>query len=229
MPTTNSAQQSQSQSPGQQPGTGSKNQGNKTMLYIGIAAIVIIVILVAAVLLAGSSPNSLTGQPTIGSNAGTPVYVSQAEMQRLIGSNVSQYYATDLFNMSSPLNITDIEYFSGFAAGNVTEGWASAAFGSNATTNDSVEFFIMQSNNASALAGSLATALSQSFYPAPSMVNGTASGLSYTYEEYDNSTGNFQTVTGWKDNHVVMVLVSSNSPYSINQTALIGAAANYTP
>ena len=197
---------------------------NKKGLFagrIGTKAVVIAVVAIAvlallAIIITGTGSGRVQrGRPLGGSLNGTPVYMSPAEAQVLIGP-LSGYYTNDLFNYSSPVNATLIEDITPIASGNVSEGWVSVALGSNGTSNQSVEFIVMKSENASGLYSSMASSIEQAYNTTTQ--SGSVGGFNYTYELLENSTGTFQAVVGWNGNSTVLVSMISNHGYSVNQS-----------
>ncbi len=178
---------------------------------IAIAVLALLAIVITNISSGGSQP----GRPLGGSLNGTPVYMSPAEAQVLIGP-LSGYYTNDLFNYSSPVNATLIEDITPLASGNVSEGWVSVALGSNGTSNQSVEFIVMKSENASGLYSSMASSIEQAYNTTTK--SGSLGGFNYTYELLENSTGTFQAVIGWRGSNTVLVSMISNPGYSVNQS-----------
>ena len=213
--------------------TGEK-QNNTLILLVIVAALLIAIVLVLVLALRPgyTTAPSILGATTatvsqLGSTNGTPIYLSAAQSQSLLGQ-VSSYSTFDLFNTSAPINITYIYNVTPYAAGNVTEGWGTIAQGQNLTRNQSIYLLVMNAYNASSLSSSIASSVSQFYSIPPETQYGTQNGLSYTYQLYENSTGNFQSITGWKGSYVVFIQAFSNPGFPVNQTILAGMAANYT-
>ncbi len=212
---------------------GSKQSNTKTLLVI----VVVLLIAIALVLIFVLQPSAGTGPsvlgtttavvPSLGSTGGTPIYLSASQSQILLGQ-VSIYSTSDLFNASSPINITYMYNVTPYAAGNVTEGWVTMVQGQNLTKNQSIYFLVMYAYNASSLSSSIVSSVSQFYSSPPQTLYGTVNGLSYTYQLYENSTGNFQSITGWKGRDAVFVQAFSNPGFPVNYTVLAGIAANET-
>ncbi len=211
-------------------GTDSGNtgkSGNK-MILIAIAVILVIAIIVVLALALGSGSATSSVSASIGSTAGTPVYLGATQSQALIGQ-LANYQTFDLFNSSSIVNITYINTISNLTAGNVTEGWGTIAYGQNATSNQTIQYYVMISNNASQVSASIVSTIGQEFYATPPETQyGNQNGLSYTYQLYENGTADFQSLTGYKNGYVVLAYAISNPGYLVNQTELAGIAANET-
>lgn len=206
---------------------------NNTLLLVLIVVILVVAIVVILLMAMGSFSTSTSGTTTaaalssVGSTGGTPIYLGASQSEVLLGQ-VSTYQTFDLFNASSPINITYIDNVTPYSAGNVTEGWGTLVYGQNVTLNQSLEFFVMKANNASSLYSSIVSTVSQ-FYPAPPATQSCSqNGLICTYQQFENSSGNFQSVTGFKGDYVVFAEMASNPGFSVNQTALARIAANYT-
>ncbi len=208
------------------PSSSAQRTGSKLILYIIVAAVAVVV-LVGLYLLIQSLEGPATQTP-LGSMNGTPVYMGYDQGRALLGA-ISNYTTSDLFNPNSTLNITIIESLTNEAADNVTEGWGTFIQGQNATRNASIEFYVMRTYNAPEIFGSIASSLSQSFSTPPQTEYGTAHGLNYTYERYENGTTNFQAIVGWKDNYTVLTLLTSDPAFYVNQSTLIDATVNDTP
>ncbi len=201
-----------------------QKSNRKTILYIVIALIVVI----ALVILLTSFNSSGPTVTTIGTKAGTPIYLSYFQGESLIG-NIASYSTSDLFNSTNPINITFIESITPYAAGNVTEGWSSILQNNNATKNATLEFFVMKAHNTSKLSRNITDEISQFFASPPQSSSNTYNGMNYTYDSYSNSTINIQLVVGWKGNYTTLSILSSNPSFKINENTLVGLTANDTP
>ena len=196
----------------------------KTVLYIVIALAFVIVLIYLLTSFYGSSPSVAT----IGTTSGTPVYLSYFQGESLIG-NITSYSTSDLFNATSPINITFIESVTPYAADNVTEGWTTILQNSNATRNATLEFFVMKAYNTSKLSRNITEELNQFFVSPPQSTSNVYNGMNYTYDSFSNSTINIQLVVGWKGNYTTLSILSSNPTFKVSKNTLIGLTANDTP
>ncbi len=196
----------------------------KTVLYIIIALAFVIVLVYLLTSFYGSAPSVAT----IGTTSGTPIYLSYFQGESLIG-NITSYSTSDLFNATSPINITFIESVTPYAADNITEGWSTILQNNNAARNATLEFFVMKTYNTSRLSRNITEELNQFFISPPQSFSNSYNGLNYTYDGFSNSTINIQVVIGWKGNYTTLSILSSNPTFNVSKTLLIGLTANDTP
>jgi xanthine/uracil permease len=207
-----------------QPKSSQKDKNRKVLIAAVVAAVVIVAIGIYAIFGVGTGLQS----GTVGTTNGIPVYLSMSAMGIVIGP-ATNYSTYDLFNMSAPGNITIVESITPNAAANVTEGWVTFAESQNAIANASLQFYVMKGYNSSKLADSISSALAASFATPPQTSYGNYNGLSYTYENYINSTANYQVLTGWSGNYSVFGLLISNSTFTANAAVLVSASADALP
>jgi hypothetical protein len=156
--------------------------------------------------------------------------MSAAAAQSLLGAPIdaaNNYSTTSVFNYSTPANITLLESIVPALAGNVTNGWVTAAFASS-PNNASMQYYLLQTHNAPRISALLARNMSLIFTTLPKITTGFSDGMNYTYETYSNSTGSFQSLIGWKDGYVSLMQITANNFVS-NQTQLAAAAAGLMP
>ncbi len=204
--------------------------GNKHIILYVIAGLVIILI-IAAIWLFSTSPSYT--QYTITQNQSqnlTRIYISPSQAQLLLGTSLSNYNVSDVYNPYALYNISLLTEIAPVLYGNVTSGWITTAIGGNATTNSSIAYFELASSNTSAVARSFGASLVSYVNMTPTTVNsGAQDGLNYTYGVYQNSTLTVQLLYGWKNSHIVAALIEENPGFLVNQTQLVGIAANVTP
>ena len=204
------------------------SRGGRTLLYVGVAAAVVVVLV--ALLALSLGPGSSVALTQNRSENSTALYLSPSQASALLGSQLADYNASDLYNPLSPLNMSDLVGLVPQLYGNATSGWVTSADGANSTRNTSVQYIEIITSNASGIAGALGSAMVSGLGIAPSEVNsGVSDGLNYTYGSYQNSTDSFQLLYGWKGNGVVLAMFDSNPGFSVNESALVGIAANDTP
>jgi hypothetical protein len=201
------------------------------LLYIALAAIAIVALVVVIAVLAlslGSGPSATVLQNR--SESAAPVYLGPSQAQALLGSALSEYNASDLFNPASPVNMSELVGMVPQLYGNVTSGWLTSAIASNQSANASMEYFELSTSNASSVSSDFGSAIVSSLGLSPAEVNsGTANGLAYTYGVYRNSTVSFQVLYGWKPKGAVLAIVQGNPGFLANETALVSISANETP
>ncbi len=219
---------SQNTSQQQQTGTSGNSGKRRALLYIIIAIVALAIIAVALAYFV--TPSSPAISQTMSANS-TPIYMSASQMQSLIGSQLGNYNATDLFNQYALINVSYLVEIVPQLYGNITSGWMSAAYGTNITSNATIYYIVMTTNNTQSIAQDVGDSLN--FFvntTTPVVVNpGTYNGLDYTYGEYTNSTTTFQTVYGWKNRNVAIALVYENPGSLVNETQFIDTVANDTP
>lgn len=225
MPKNSTSQSSGNNSQGQQ---GSQS-GSKKMLYIiAIVAVVAVVLIVAYFLTSPSSSSPVFAQNRSANS--TSIYMSTQQAQALVGSSLSSYNTTDMFNPNAPVNISEATASVPQLYGNVTSAWLTSASGSNATQNASIQYFAFQTANPSSISSLLASSVTSGMVTAPQVANsGASNGLTYSYDAYENSTGNFQFLSGWKNRNAVMLMAFSSNSFLINETVMVNTVANVTP
>lgn len=226
----------------QQQGGGGRNN----MLIFAVLGVVIVILIIAVAYFALSSTASSTASTTattsVSSNQGTtsvsqsssqnstPIEMSYSQAQALLRSSLSQYSGYDLFKLTSPTNISDLDSVVPQLYGNATSGWVTYAAGSNATANATIEYVVIATKDTKQIASNLNNAtlanLSMTLKTANS---GLVNGFNYTYVQYVNSTASFQSVSGYKNDYVVDAVVNSYPAFTMNETSLVNAVANDTP
>ena len=204
--------------------------GKKNYKFIAIGIAVLLVIIV--VIIFAGSKGGLTYKSTtvIPQSTTPPIYMSPAVAQGLLGAPInvsSNYSATSIYNYSTPANITLLEYLVPALAGNVTNGWVTAAFASG-PNNASMQYYVLQTHNASMMSALLAKNMSLIFATLPAITTGFANGLNYTYETYKNSSGSFQSLIGWKDGYVSLMQLGANNFVS-NESQIAAIVSNTIP
>jgi len=230
-PNANTSTQSQNPAPA---ASGQQDKSNRNlMLYLVVGIVAIGIIAIAAVYFISPAVPAASLATTIAQNHSasvTPVYMSPSQAQLLIGSQISYYNASDLFNPDLALNMSVIDSVAPSLQGNVTSAWITYAAGTNSTSNASVEYFAFQGSNAQQVSSTFSSLIISSLNITPSVVTpGTANGLSYSYSAYENSTVSAQVLSGWKGNNVVLIEVLANPGFTANETQLVNIAANDTP
>lgn len=228
--------QNMGSSQGQAPNPNAPQQGSgggdgkKTMMLIAVALVALVVIAVI-VIFASSGPSSAVITQTKSDNS-SATYLGPMQAEDIIGAQLGNYNASDMFNPNAPVNMSFMVDLVPQLYNNVTSGWVTSAFSSDTTSNATLIYIVMQVNgNAAGLSKDLGSAV-------PYIVNGTNpiritpgtyNGLNYTYGQYSNSTEVFQTLYGWKNNDLTLTIVNENAGYLVNQTALIDTVADTTP
>jgi len=195
-----------------------KKKDDRTKIYI-IGAIVVIAAI--AILFIGTGGSGTSTTTLVPQTNATPIYMNASQAEQLLGSPIinysENYTATSIYNYTFPLNVSVLESFVPALSGNVTNGWVTAALGSGAN-NATMEYFVIQTANASNISELFAQGFSLTFPTLPNTTTGDANGMNYTYETYTNSSiGSFQILVGWKDGYVALLYLQSNNPVS-NQT-----------
>ncbi len=208
-----------------QPSNQSGSRGNSHMLLYIIIAIVAIVVIVILLYPSPSGP-VITQNKSLSSN---PIYMSPSQVQTLFSSQLTNYSTSDLFNPNSPINMSDLVGSVPQLYGNATSGWLTTASGTSTLSNQSIEYFAIEGSNTTSMAKLLGASATSSLNITPSTVySGAQGGFNYTYGTYQNSTVEYQTLYGWKNDTAVLALVEENPGYSVNPTTLIGIAENDT-
>lgn len=213
---------------GDQPAQSSPAQGSRrSILYIIIGIIIVVVILL---IVASSIPTGPSISIQNHSANGTRLYMNVSQAQELLGSTVSNYSVSDLFNPTALINMSSLITIVPQLYGNATSGWVTTAQGSNSSVNASIEFLEITTNNTSSIAGDLGSYFVSTLNISPTTVNtGTLNGLNYTYGLYKNSSTSFQLLYGSKNHDAVIALVQANQPFTVNETLLISYSASDTP
>lgn len=198
------------------------------MLYliIGIAAIVIIVI-IAVYVLSGSSSPSITRTSSANS---TPIYMSAAGVQALLGSPPVTYQTFDLYNPAAPVNMSTFAQIVPPIATNASSGWITFANASAITTNATIQYVVITTNNTQTMSQLLGESLAESIgftptYAAP----GNQSGFSYNYDLYKNTTFNIQVLYGWKGQNAVAFFMTSKANYTANESQILNTITSNLP
>ncbi len=203
----------------------SKRSATTYIIYVVIAAVLVII---AVALVLPSAPSIKIAQNR--SINSTPIYMSPAQAQLILGSSLYNYTTYDIFNQVNPLNAS---FFAGIVpqlAGNLTSGWTTLAAGSSPTINSSLEYIVMTTNDTAAIANLLGGDINSSIGVAPSYTtSGLYNGLQYTYYEYGNATTTAQILYGYKGGNAVLLLIGGSAPYLANQSLIVTIAANDTP
>ncbi len=220
----NTTDQSAQQSTPQRPAKSSGKSNQKLYIVASVAIVVILGILVLFYSGIGGAP----AQNLTPLNNATPIYMSIPQAQTLLGSQIinytANYSASTLYNSSSPINITLLEGLVPQIAGNATNGWVTFADGSG-IENASLQYIVIQTADASNISAALADLQATSFSPLPTLVNGQANGMSYTYETFSNITGSFQSLVGWKNGYVTVIDLAANN-FTTNQTEMAQIASS---
>lgn len=223
----------------QQSQTGSQNQSstawggkgggqsNRKLLYILVGIAVIVVIAIVA--LSAIGPSYPTINQTQSKNT-TEIAMPASQAQLVLNSLLSYYNVSDLFNPASPINVSSLSAVVPALATNVTSGWVTVAAGQNTTTNATLEFIVLTTNNTQSMSKMLGSEVVASLNGSveSGSASGTYNGLAYNYALFSNSTGNVQLVYGWKGSNVAVALANFNAGYEANATQLIWAVANAT-
>ncbi len=224
----------------QQSQTGSQNQSstawggkgggqsNRKLLYILVGIAVIVVIAIVALSAIGPSYYPTINQTQ--SKNTTEIAMPASQAQLVLNSLLSYYNVSDLFNPASPINVSSLSAVVPALATNVTSGWVTVAAGQNTTTNATIEFIVLTTNNTQSMSKMLGSEVVASLNGSveSGSASGTYNGLAYNYALFSNSTGNVQLVYGWKGSNVAVALANFNAGYEANATQLIWAVANAT-
>jgi hypothetical protein len=208
--------------PAQQTTTGASGSGKMAVYIIAIVAAIVIIGVIYFLYTTYSNP-SIAGTTTLLQQSNTaPIYMSPSDAQILLGSPIINltynYSTTNLYNATAPENITLLESLVPQFTGNATNGWLTFAFGSN-SQNASIQYFVIQTANATNMSALLAQAVSSTFPTLPNIQYGSESGMNYTYESYSNSTAAFQVLVGSKNGYVAMAFMEANN-FTTNQSEM---------
>ncbi len=200
---------------------------NKHLLkWVIIVAAVIVVALIASSFIPSSYPKITQ---TASANS-TPIYMSATQAQALLQSPLSTYNTYDVYNDSSPINMSYLISVIPQLYGNATSGWITFAAGSNSTSNASIIYMEITTNHTENMSSAIGNLITSSLNITPAFLNnGTENGLNYTYGLYQNSTGVYQILYGWEHNNTALAYAAGNPGFLVNETSLIEIAANDTP
>lgn len=196
---------------------------NRNTLYIIIAFIVIIFVLYLVIGVSGTGNENF-----IGSNNGTPIYLTYSQGHSIIG-NVSDYGTFDLFNTTIPLNISFVNQVTPYASGNVLEGWLTIVLSSNSSKNASLEFFVMKGNNMSLLNKNFTQGLEQTFPKFNIIRNSSYDNFNYSYLQFTNATVNDQFLIANKENYSTIMFLSSNPIFNISEEVMLNTTKEEIP
>ena len=207
----------------------SNTVGSHRMAYL--IGIVVVVLVIGVLFLVGSGGAPGLATTTASQSSSLPIYLSTSATQQLLGSPILNYSAnysvTSIYNYSSSANLTLLEAVVPALSGNVTNGWATVAFGSG-PNNASMEYFALQTANPSRIAALFAQAISSAFPTLPQTSQGSYGGMNYTYEVYSNSTGSYQNLIGWKGGYVLAAQLEANN-FTASQSQMATLVANTVP
>jgi uncharacterized protein (UPF0333 family) len=207
---------------------GSRGGGSK-MIMILLILVIVAVAIIALVFVGLNSSTASTASTRTHSENATTIYLSAAGAQEVFGGTVGSYYTSDIFNLSSPVNISLVAQDPSLY-NNVTSGWGTFAATPNGTSYSFLSFAVMQANNTNRMYYTLTSSdalLLQNL--TPSTTTGTFDGMNYTYSyAVINTTSNIQLLSGLKKDNIVLVVVY-NGYHTLNVTKLINVTANTLP